>query len=44
LTLALRNDPMLDPDVVAAAGVGPARDVARGENPGRIRLEILIRL
>ena len=38
LALALRDDPVLDADRLAAVRVGPARDVARGEDAGRAGL------
>ena len=39
LSLALRHDPMLDADGLAAQRIRPARDVAGGENSRRIRFE-----
>ena len=32
LTLPLRQDPMLDPQVLAGMGIGPPRDVAGGKD------------
>src|SRR5262245_41607470 len=39
LALPFGHDPVLDPDIGAAAGVGPARDVAGREDAWRGRLE-----
>src|ERR1019366_6516680 len=41
LALALRHDPVLDAHAIAGPGIGPARDVARGEHAGRAGFEIL---
>ena len=35
LALALGDNPVLDPDALAGMRIGPARDVAGGENSGR---------
>src|SRR5689334_24992940 len=42
LTLAFRDDPMLDANPRAAMRIGPARDVAGGEDTGRGRLEVCV--
>src|SRR5262245_12577523 len=42
LPLPFRHDPVLDPHALAGPRVGIARDVARGENAGRARLEHLV--
>ena len=42
LALALGHDPVLDADRLAAVRIGPARDVAGGEDAGRAGLEILV--
>src|SRR6185437_15342797 len=39
LSLPFRHDPMLDADGLAGEAIGPARDVAGGEDPGRARFE-----
>src|SRR3546814_8678115 len=38
-TLPLGDRPMLDADIVAGLGVGPARDIACREDAGRARFE-----
>src|SRR6185369_16946868 len=38
LALALRHDPVLDPDELSEARLGIARDVSRGEHSGGARL------
>src|SRR3546814_10749932 len=38
-TLPLGDCPMLDADIVAGLGVGPARDIACREDAGRARFE-----
>jgi hypothetical protein len=42
LALALGHDPVLDADALAAVRIGPARDVAGGEDAGGTGLEILV--
>src|SRR5262245_40745138 len=42
LALALGDHPVLDPDRLARMRIGPARDVAGGEDPRRAGLEIRI--
>src|SRR2546427_6660082 len=42
LALALRHDPVLHANSLAAVWIRPSRDVARGEDPRHTRLEILI--
>src|SRR4029077_21031626 len=42
LALALGDHPMLDADGAAGVRIGPARDVARGEDPGYAGLEIAV--
>jgi hypothetical protein len=39
LALPLGDDPVLDPDVLAAVRIGPARNVAGREESGRARFE-----
>src|SRR5207245_9701933 len=40
LALALCDDPVFDPDRLAAVRVGPAGDVARGEDARRAGLQV----
>src|SRR5271155_3970260 len=40
LALALRDNPMLDPNRLATDRIWPTRDIARGEYTGRARFEI----
>src|SRR5262249_50250417 len=42
LPLPLGHHPVLDPQILAGMGVGPAGDVAGGENPRHASLEILV--
>src|SRR6516165_232081 len=42
LTLPLGHDPMLDPQIVAGMGIGPARDVAGGKNSRHAGFEVFI--
>src|SRR5262249_60764747 len=42
LALPFGHDPVLDPQTLAGAGVGPARDIARGKDAGRAGLEIFV--
>src|SRR6516225_5525186 len=42
LALPLGDDPVLDAQPLAAVGVGPAGDVAGGENAGRAGVEVFI--
>ena len=42
LTLTFRDHPVFDPDAIAGMRIGPARDVARGEDAGRAGFEELI--
>ena len=40
MSLAFRHDPMFDANGLAAQAIGPARDVAGGEDAWRARFEI----
>src|SRR5262249_12041938 len=42
LTLPLGHDPMLDPQILAGMGVGPARDVAGGKDSRHARFKVFI--
>ena len=42
LALALGHDPVFDADALAAMRIGPARDVAGGEDFRRAGLEIVV--
>jgi hypothetical protein len=42
LPLALGDDPVLNTDKLARAGIRPTNDIARGEDSGRTRFQILI--
>src|SRR4029453_17694335 len=42
LTLPLRHHPVFDPQMLATARVGPARDVAGGKDAGYAGLEIFV--
>ena len=42
LTLPLGHDPMLDPQILAGMGIGPARDVAGGKDPRHAGFEVFI--
>src|SRR5262249_42577514 len=42
LTLPLGHDPMLDPQILAGMGIGPARDVAGGKDSRRTGFKIFV--
>src|SRR5262249_28271195 len=42
LALALGDDPMLHPNIIAAVGIRPTDDVARGKDPRRGGFKVLV--
>src|SRR5215467_14836376 len=42
LALPLGDNPVFDPQPLAAVRIGPAGDVSSGENPGRARFKVLV--
>src|SRR5262245_16054749 len=42
LALTLGDDPMLHPNVIAAVGIWPADNVARGQDPRRGSFKVLV--